>query len=298
VMLTLQQCGSEQQKQKWLPKLAKIEAIGAFGLTEPDAGSDASGLKTTAKKVPGGWLLNGQKRWIGNASFADVTIIWARNLETNDINAFLVEKNTPGFSTEIIKNKMAFRSIQNAHITMKDCFVGEDARLPNAQSFLHGTAGILSASRILVSWMPVGMAMGAYDFALKYTKQRSQFGSPLASFQLVQEKLVRMLATIQSMFLMSWRLSEIFEKHGTVTRGQSSLVKAHNSLRGRECVALARELVGGNGIIYDNVVARMFVDMETAHTYEGTYEVNTLVCGREITGIAAFRAPKEARATK
>ncbi|ELR13362.1 acylCoA dehydrogenase domain containing protein [Acanthamoeba castellanii str. Neff] len=292
VMLSIEQCGSEEQKQKWLPRLASADAVGSFGLTEPGAGSDASGLQTTAKKVAGGWRLNGQKRWIGNATFADVIIIWARNEETGEVNGFLVEKGTKGLRTEKIENKMCFRCVQNADIYLEDCVVPESARFPNADSFLKGTAGILSASRIFVGWLPVGLAMGSYDAALKHLKERQQFGSPLAAFQLMQEKLVRMLANAQAMYLMSWRLSELFVKHGQVTRGQSSLVKAHNTLKGRECVALAREVLGGNGIIYDNVVARHFLDMEAAYTYEGTYEVNALVCGREITGIAAFKAPK------
>jgi acyl-CoA oxidase len=288
-MLTIGLLGSEQQKQELLPSLASLEQIGAWGLTEPSNGSDASALQTTAEKVPGGWKLNGQKRWIGNATFADVVVIWARNMDTKQVNAFIVKKGTPGFRTTKIENKISLRVTQNADIHMADVFVPDTARLTGVNSF-KDTNKVLAVSRIMVAWQPVGMAMGAYDMCVRYLGQRQQFGAPLSAFQLSQDKLARMLGNIQGMFLMCWRLSKLSEE-GKMDHGMASNVKAWTTTQGREVVAMARELLGGNGVVADFLVGKQFCDMEAIFTYEGTQQVNSLVSGRDITGVAAFRAP-------
>jgi len=286
-MLTIGLLGSEQQKRELLPDMASLKTIAAWGLTEPSNGSDASALQTTANKVEGGWELNGHKRWIGNATIADYVVIWARNTETKQINAFIVKKGTPGFRTSKIENKIALRCVQNADITMTKCVVPDSARLPGVDSF-QDTNKVLAISRIMVAWQPVGVCMGVYDMCLRYLKQRQQFGAPLASFQASQEKLARMLGNINAMFLMCHRLSRLHEE-GKMSHAQASMVKAWTTLRGREVVALGRELLGGNGIVADFLVAKAFCDMEALYTYEGTYEVNALVTGRDATGIAAFK---------
>jgi Acyl-CoA dehydrogenases len=279
-------CGSEEQRQRWLPAMARMEKIGAFGLTEPFFGSDAAHIQTTARRVADGWLLNGSKRWIGNASFADLIIIWARNEETQSINGFVVEKDTPGFSATVITGKTAKRSVLNADISLNDVFVPEANRLQAANSF-RDVARVLTATRVGVAWEAVGHAVACYEAALTYAKQREQFGKPIASFQLVQEKLVRMLADITTMQLMMLRVSQLFEA-GQMTNAQASLAKMHCAARAREVCLMARDILGGNGILLDYIVARHVADLEAVYTYEGTNNIQTLVVGREITGISAF----------
>jgi acyl-CoA oxidase len=264
--------------------------VGCWALTEPSNGSDASALQTTARRVEGGWVLNGRKRWIGNATWADVAIIWARNSESNQVNAFIVRKGNPGYSATKMENKIALRCVQNGDIKLTDCFVPDSDRIPGVSSF-NDTNKVLAISRIMVAWQPVGLALGAYDMCARYLQQRRQFGAPLASFQLMQEKLQRMLANIQAMWLMAYRLSKLYEA-GKMTHEQASLVKAWNTLRGREVVSLGRELLGGNGILSDFLVAKAFADMEAYYSYEGTYEVNALVAGRGVTGISAIKPPR------
>eukprot|EP00775_Hariotina_reticulata_P002983 gene2983-3266_t len=286
--------GSEEQKQELLPAMAAFEKVGCWALTEPSNGSDASSLTCTATKVTGGWQLNGQKRWIGNGTWADVVVVWARSSVDNQVNAFIVRKGTPGFTATKIENKIALRCVQNADMEFDRCFIPDSARLPGVEGF-KDTNKVLALSRIMVSWLPVGMAMGSYDMAARYLRERRQFGAPLASFQLMQEKLARMLGNVQAMFLMCWRLTKLAEA-GTMTHEQASLVKAWNTLRGREVVALAREVLGGNGVQTDFHVAKQFCDMEAIYTYEGTYEVNVLVAGRGATGISAIKSPVRAGA--
>jgi acyl-CoA oxidase len=286
-MATIAMLGSEEQKHKYLPRLARFDLVGCWGLTEPGYGSDASSLNTTAKKVEGGWLLNGQKRWIGNATFADVAVIFARNLQTNQINGFIVKKGTPGYRATKIENKIGLRMVQNGDIAMNDVFIPEEDRIPGINSF-NDTNKVLAVSRIMVAWQPIGIAMGVYDICHRYLLERKQFGAPLAALQINQEKLVRMLGNIQAMFLLGWRLCKIYEA-GKMTPGQASLCKAWNTKRARETVALGRELLGGNGILADFLVAKAFCDLEPIYTYEGTYEINALVTGREITGIASIK---------
>ncbi|KAJ7558445.1 hypothetical protein O6H91_04G039600 [Diphasiastrum complanatum] len=288
-MLTIAMLGSEDQKQKYLPKLASFDAIACWALTEPDYGSDASSLSTTATKVKGGWLLNGQKRWIGNSTFADVAVIFARNTSTNQINGFIVNKGSLGYCATKIENKISLRIVQNGDIVLRDVFVPDDDRLPEINSF-QDTNKVLAVSRIMVAWQPIGISMGVYDMCHRYLQERRQFGAPLASLQINQEKLVQMLGNIQAMILVGWRLCKLYEA-GKMTPGHASLAKAWNTKRARETVALGRELLGGNGILVDFLVAKAFCDIEPIYTYEGTYEVNSLVTGREVTGIASFKPP-------
>lgn len=294
-MLTLGLLGSEQQKQELLPRMASLEWTGAWALTEPSNGSDASALQSTARKVHGGWVLNGQKRWIGNATFAEIVVVWARNLDTKQINAFVVHKGSKGFATSKIENKIALRCVQNADIRMTDVFVPDSARLTGVNTF-QDTNKVLAVSRIMVAWQPVGLCLGVYDMCVRYLKEREQFGAPLAAFQLSQEKLARMLGSCQAMFLMAWRLSKLHEA-GQMTHEMASTVKAWNTRTGREVMALGRELLGGNGIVSDFLVAKAFSDMEAYHTYEGTYEVNVLVAGRGATGIPAIKARLQQKPT-
>lgn len=286
-MLTIGLLGSEDQKQELLPRMAKLELVGCWALTEPSNGSDASALTTTATKVPGGWMINGYKRWIGNGTWADVTVVWARNNQDGQVNAFLVRKGNPGLRTSKLDNKIALRCVQNADMAFSQCFVPDSARLPGVGSF-GDTNKVLAISRIMVAWQPVGMAVGVYDMCCRYLSERQQFGQPLGSFQLMQEKMARMAGNIQAMWLSCWRLSKLYEE-GRMTHDQASLVKAWSSLRGREVVALGRELLGGNGILGHFHVAKAFCDLEAIYTYEGTYEVNALVAGRAITGLSAIR---------
>lgn len=286
-MGSIYMCGSEEQKQEWLPGMHEMKIIGAFGLTEPEVGSGAAGgLTTTAKKTDKGWVLNGQKKWIGNAPFADVTIIWARDLDDNQVKGFLVRKGTPGFAVEKIKGKMALRIVQNGLITMTDCVVDEKDRLQNAHSF-KDTARVLQMTRAGVAWMAVGTARGAYENALDYTMKRKQFGKPIASFQLIQNHLVEMLSNLTAMQSLVFRLSEL-QDQGLLKDEHASLAKVFCSLRTRDIVSKAREVMGGNGILLDHNVARFVADAEAIYSYEGTKEINSLIVGRAITGMSAF----------
>ncbi|XP_027174990.1 acyl-coenzyme A oxidase 4, peroxisomal [Coffea eugenioides] len=286
-MLTIGMCGSESQKQKYLPSLAKLDTIGCWALTEPDYGSDASALRTTATKVAGGWILEGQKRWIGNSTFADILVVFARNTTTNQINGFIVKKDAPGLQATKIENKIGLRIVQNGDILLKKVFVPDEDRLSGVNSF-QDTNKVLAVSRVMVAWQPIGIVMGVYDMCHRYLKERKQFGAPLAAFQINQQKLVQMLSNIQAMILIGWRLCKLYES-GTMSPGHASMGKSWITLRARETVSLGRELLGGNGILADFLVAKAFCDLEPIYTYEGTYDINTLVTGREITGISSFK---------
>ncbi|RLZ11416.1 acyl-CoA dehydrogenase family protein [Faecalibacter macacae] len=280
-------CGSEEQKQKWLPQMQKLEKIGAFGLTEPEVGSGAAGgLTTTCKKTDDGWILNGQKKWIGNATFADLIIIWARDLDDNEVKGFIVEKDNPGFAVEKIHGKMALRIVQNGLITLTDCFVTEENRLQNANSF-KDTAKVLQMTRAGVAWMATGCARGAYESALDYTRTRKQFGKPIASFQMIQGHLVEMLSNLTAMQTMVFRLSEM-QDEGILKDEHASLAKVFCTMRTRDIVSRAREVMGGNGILLEHDVARFVADSEAIYSYEGTKEINSLIVGRSITGFSAF----------
>jgi glutaryl-CoA dehydrogenase len=280
-------CGSEEQKERWLPAMARMEKIGAFGLTEPDVGSGAAGgLTTTARRDGDNWVLNGEKKWIGNATFADYVVIWARSLEDGQVKGFVVEKGTPGFATTKMRDKIALRVVQNAYITLDDVLVPEANRLQGANSF-RDTAAVLRLTRAGVAWMATGCARGAYEHALAYARQRQQFGKPIAGFQLVQDLLVRMLANVTSSACLCLRLSQLQEA-GQAADHHSALAKAFCTVRMRETVGYARELLGGNGILLENHVGRFVADAEAIYSYEGTREMNTLIVGRAITGTGAF----------
>ncbi len=280
-------CGSEEQKEYWLPKMQKFEKIGAFGLTEPEVGSGAAGgLGTTCKKEGDEWVLNGEKKWIGNATFSDITIIWARDLDSGQVKGFIVRKENPGFKAEKMQDKMALRTVQNALITLTDCRVPESDRLQNANSF-KDTAKVLQMTRASVAWQAVGCARGAYEAALKYTKKREQFGRPIASFQLIQNHLVEMVSNLTAMQTLCFRLSEM-QDGGSLTDEHASLAKVFCSMRTRDVVSRAREVMGGNGILLEYDVARFVADAEAIYSYEGTKEINSLIVGRAITGYSAF----------
>src|SRR6202451_3183081 len=280
--------GSEEQKQKWLPPMARMEKIGCFGLTEPLVGSGAGGgLLTTAKREGDTWILNGQKRWIGNSPWCDISIIWARDLADNQVKGFIVEnKTTPGFKVEKIQNKIALKVVQNGHITLEDVRVPEANRLQGGNSF-RDTAKVLKMTRYAVAWMATGCAMGAYEAALEYAQQRLQFGKPIASFQLVEDLLAKMIANITASQCLIVRQAELYDG-GKLTDAHAALAKAFCTAKCRETVAWARELLGGNGIVADYKVARFFTDCEALYSYEGTFQMQNLIIGKAVTGFGAF----------
>ncbi|MFI7000191.1 acyl-CoA dehydrogenase family protein [Nocardia sp. NPDC050175] len=280
-------CGNDEQKQRFLPEMARMDRIGAFGLTEPEVGSGASGgLRTTARRDGDSWILNGQKKWIGNATFGDLTVIWAKDLDDGQVKGFVVANDTPGFETSKLEDKIALRVVQNALITLTDVRVLEKDRLQQANSF-RDTASVLRMTRAGVAWMAVGCARGAYENALRYALDREQFGRPIAGFQLVQDLLVRMLGNITSSWALCARLSQL-QDQGRAEDRHSSLAKAWCTVRMRETVGYARELLGGNGILLEHNVGRFVADAEAIYSYEGTREMNTLIVGRAITGLSAF----------
>ena len=287
VMGSIYLCGSEEQKNEWLPQLQQLTKIGAFGLTEPEVGSGAAGgLTTTARRTEQGWILNGQKKWIGNAPFADVVVVWARDLDDNQVKGFLVRKDNPGFEVEKMKGKMSLRIVQNGLVTLSDCLVPESDRMPLANSF-KDTANVLRMTRAGVAWMAVGCSRGAYENALDYTRKRKQFGKPIASFQLVQNHLVEMLSNLTAMQTLVFRLSELQDADQLLDE-HASLAKVFCTLRMRDIVGRAREVMGGNGILLEYDVARFVADAEAIYSYEGTKEINSLIVGRAITGFSAF----------
>jgi glutaryl-CoA dehydrogenase len=286
-MGSLHLCASEEQKERWLPAMARMELIGAFGLTEPESGSDvARGLRTTARRDGDTWILNGQKKWIGNGSFADLVIIWAQDVDTQRVLGFVVEQGTEGFSAVDLEDKIALRAVQNALITLEDVQVPEENRLQEANGF-KDTARVLKTTRAGVAWSAVGCSRGAYEHALRYARERTQFGRPIASFQLVQDLLVRMLGNITSSAALCMRLSQL-QDAGRMTDEQASMAKAFSTVRMRETVGWARELMGGNGILLEHNVGRYVADAEAIYSYEGTREINTLIVGRAITGHGAI----------
>src|SRR6516162_8683103 len=280
--------GSEEQKKKWLPPMARWEKIGCFGLTEPLVGSGASGgLMTTAKREGDTWVLNGQKRWIGNSTWCDLSIIWARDVADNQVKAFIVEnKTTPGFSVEKIQNKIGLKVVQNGLITLKDVRVPEENHLEAGKSF-RDTARVLKMTRFMVGWEATGCAMGAYENALKYCQERLQFGKPIGSFQLVQDLLAKMLANITASQCLVARMAQL-QAEGKLTDAHAALAKAFTTSKCRETVAWARELLGGNGIAADYNVGRFFADAEALYSYEGTYQMQNLIVGKAVTGFSAF----------
>jgi glutaryl-CoA dehydrogenase len=279
--------GSEAQRAEWLPALRRFEKIGCFGLTEPDVGSGvARGLTTTCRRDGDAWVLNGEKKWIGNATFADIVIIWARDESDNRVKGFIVRTSTPGYSARLMTGKIAQRALASGWITLTNLRVQESDRLANADGF-GDTARVLSAARIGVAFQAVGCAMGAYEHALRYSGTREQFGRPIAGFQLVQMMLVRMLGNITAMLGMALRAARL-QDAGIATDAQTSLAKQFCAFHCRETVQLARELMGGNGVLLEHGAARLFADAEAIYSYEGTNEITALVVGRAITGVGAF----------
>jgi glutaryl-CoA dehydrogenase len=286
-MGSIRTCGSVEQQERWLPAMAAFDQIGAFALTEPTGGSDvAAGLRTTARRDGDTWVLNGQKRWIGNATFADLIVVWARSLEDDQVKGFVVPSSAEGFVATKIENKIALRTVQNADIVLTDVRVPETDRLAGANSF-RDTAKVLRATRSGVAWEAVGVMMAAYEIALNYAKEREQFGKPIASFQLVQDLLVRMAGNVTASLGMCVRLAQL-QDAGRYRDEHSALAKAYCTTRMREVAGWSRELLAGNGIVLDYDIGRFVADAEALYSYEGTREINTLIVGRAITGESAF----------
>ena len=286
VMYPIFAYGSEEQKKKWLPLLARADKIGCFGLTEPDHGSDPGGMVTRAKRTGNGWVLNGTKRWITNGSVSDIAIVWAKD-DDGEIQGFIVECDSPGFQAPEIKKKLSLRASITSDLIMDDVEVGEESRLPNGVG-LKSPLGCLNQARYGIAWGGIGAAMSCYDWAVHYTKGRTQFGKPIASFQLVQEKLAHILTEITKGQLLSWRLGRLKDA-GKLHFAQTSLAKRNNIRVGLESARLARDLMGANGITLEYPVFRHMVNLESVFTYEGTDHMHTLILGEAITGIAAYR---------
>jgi glutaryl-CoA dehydrogenase len=278
--------GTEEQKERWLAPMARLDALGAFALTEPDHGSDSVALETTARRDGDAYVLDGDKRWIGNGTVADVAVVWARG-EDGNVGGYLVEpKTTPGYHATVIEGKGSARAIWQADIRLDSVRVPAANRLPGARSF-KDTARVLAATRTSCAWAALGHAVAAYDAAVTYTKQRQQFGRPLCSFQIVQERLVQMLADVTAMQLYCLQLGRLTEA-GRASDTIAGLAKLHNTSKARHVIAEARDLLGGNGILLENHVIRHMADIEAIHTYEGTATIQTLIVGRDITGVSAF----------
>lgn len=285
VMYPIFMWGSEKQKQKWLPKLAKGEKIGCFGLTEPNHGSNPAGLVTRAKKTKDGYLLNGAKAWITNGTIADIAIVWAKN-EHDIIQGFLVEKDTPGFSAPEIHNKLSLRASITSELVFNDCLIPKENLLPGTQG-LKQILMCLNQARSGIAWGGIGAAMACYDEALRYAKGRIQFDRPIAGFQLVQEKLVNMLTEITKMQFMTLQVSRLMEK-GEAKHTHISLIKRNNISHAINIAREARDILGANGITTDYCPIRHMANLESVKTYEGTHDIHTLILGQDITGLSAF----------
>jgi glutaryl-CoA dehydrogenase len=285
VMSSIAMLGSEEQKEKWLPPMARLEKIGAFGLTEARHGSDIVQLETRARREGDEYVIFGEKRWIGNASFADLTIIWARDDDDN-VGGFLVEKDTEGFSTEVMTGKMGKRAVWQAEIQLEGVRVPAENRLESADTFKE-TAKVLTATRAMVASECIGHAVASHEAALTYAQEREQFGQPIAGFQIIQQKLATMLAEITNMQLLCLRLAQLQEE-GKMTPGMASLAKMNNARKAKQVCSEARDIMGGNGVLLEYYVARHLSDMEIVYTYEGTDTIQSLIVGREVTGVGAF----------
>jgi len=284
---SIEALASQEQQEAWLPDIYSLKKIGAFGLTEPLGGSDvAGGTRTTARREGDSWVLNGAKRWIGNATFSDWVVIYARDVADNQVKGFLVDTGSEGYSATRIENKISLRTVQNADITLDNVVVPDFFKLAHANSF-RDINKVLKVTRLAVAWQAVGQQLAAFDVARRYAVERSQFGRPIASFQLVQNQLVQILGNAVSSMGMMVRVSHL-EDEGKARDEQSALAKAFTTARMRESVAIGRSLLGGNGIVSDYGMAKIFSDAEAIYSYEGTHEINTLVTGRAITGISAI----------
>ncbi len=285
-MQSIAMLGSEEQKQRWLPRMAAVEVLGAFALTEPEHGSDSVALETSARRDGDTWVLNGRKKWIGNGTVADVVVVWARDEDDRQVKGFLVSRTAPGYDARRIEGKVSLRAVWQAEIELTDVRVPETDRLPGARSF-KDTGRVLAGTRNAVAWGSLGHATAAYEIALRYAGQRRQFGRPLTSFQVVQERLVHMLAEVTAMQLYCLRLARLMER-GRLTDTMASLAKMNHTRKARQVCAEARDLLGGNGILLDFHVIRHMADMEAVHTYEGTETIQALIVGKHVTGQSAF----------
>jgi glutaryl-CoA dehydrogenase len=285
-MRSIHMHGSEEQKQQWLPAMARCEKLGAFALTEPRHGSDSVSLETEARRDGDEYVINGAKRWIGNGTLADVVVLWARDAEDMQVKGFLIEKGTPGYDARAIEGKGSLRALWQADIDLTDVRVPAENRLPGANTFAD-TAKVLKATRASCAWSALGHAVAGYDAALNYAAQRTQFGKPLARFQIVQEKLVRMLCEITTMQLYCQRIGQLDDTK-ELSDTIAALGKLNNTVKAREVLAEARNLLGGNGILLENHVIRHMADIEAIYTFEGTETIQTLLVGRDITGLSAF----------
>jgi glutaryl-CoA dehydrogenase len=285
-MRSIAMLGSEEQKRRWLPPMAALEKLGAFALTEPLHGSDSVSLEASAERDGDAWILNGHKKWIGNGTIADVTVVWARDRADGKVKGFLVEKGAPGLHARRIDGKGSLRAVWQAEIGLSGVRVPEANRLPGAHSFKDAGA-VLAGTRNTVAWSALGHATAAYDAAAAYCRQRIQFGKPLVAFQIVQERLVNMLAELCGMQLYCLRLGRLMQE-GRLSDTIAALAKMNNTRKARQIILEARDLLGGNGILLDFHVMRHLADMEAIHTYEGTETIQTLIVGRDITGVGAF----------
>jgi glutaryl-CoA dehydrogenase len=284
-MKSIAMLGSEEQKQRWLPAMARLEKLGAFALTEPEHGSDSVALETAARRDGDTYVIDGAKRWIGNGSLADVIVVWAR-AEDGQVQGFLVEKGSPGYQARVIEGKGSLRAVWQAQITLEGVRVPADNRLPGAASF-RDTARVLAGTRSTCAWAALGHAVAAYETALTYVKHRHQFGRPLCSFQIIQDRLVRMLAEVTAMQLYCLQIGRLAERDA-LSDTIAGLAKLNNTRKARQVCAEARDMLGGNGILLENHVIRHMADVEAIHTYEGTETMQTLIVGRDITGVGAF----------
>ena len=278
--------GSEEQKQRWLPSMAKVEKIGAFALTEPEHGSDSIALETSATRVGDSFVINGSKKWIGNATIADVVVVWARDVGDGEVKGFLVEKGTSGFDARVIEGKGSLRAVWQAEIELHDVRIPAENKLPGANSF-KDAGRVLIETRGSCAFMALGHAVAGYDAALTYARRRHQFGRPLCSFQIVQDRLVKMLSEVTAMQLYCVQVARLATQ-GQLLPTVAGLAKLHNTRKARQILAEARDLLGGNGILLDFQVIRHMADIEAVHTFEGTETIQTLIVGRDITGISAF----------
>jgi glutaryl-CoA dehydrogenase len=285
-MQSIALCGSEEQKQRWLPGMAALDVIGAFALTEPDHGSDSIALETSARRDGEHWVLDGAKKWIGNGSIADVVVVWARDVADGQVKGFLVEKGSFGWSARVIEGKGSLRAVWQAEITMAGVRVPAENRLPGANSF-KDCANVLVGTRGACAWMALGHAVAGFDAALSYARNRKQFGKSLTSFQIIQERLVRMLADVTAMQLYCMQIARL-ATDGRLEPTLAGLAKMHNTSKARHVLAEARDLMGGNGILLDFHTIRHMTDIEAVHTFEGTETIQTLIVGRDITGVSAF----------
>jgi glutaryl-CoA dehydrogenase len=289
VMYPIFAFGSEEQKRRWLPKLASGELIGCFGLTEPDYGSNPGGMITTARETSDGWVLNGAKMWITNGSMADVAIVWAKTGALDDprsIRGFIVPTDAKGFTAKDQKGKLSLRASDTSELVLEDVKVGKDALLPNSKG-LKSPLMCLTQARYGIAWGAVGAAMACYDEALRYGKQRVMFGKPIAGFQLQQQRLAEMLTEITKAQLLVLQLGRLKDA-GTMTPEQVSLAKRNNVDMACECAREARRLLGANGILIEYSAMRHLVNLESVYTYEGTHDMHTLILGEHVTGLSAF----------